>query len=60
MYALLLVPEVDTPIDSSLASLFHEDLAAYNEKIRSHVMTYALMPLQAVVKYIMEGKSPQY
>jgi len=46
VYGLLLVPEPDDPLDSTLAEEYHADRAAYLRKARSHTMTHASKSLE--------------
>ncbi len=55
VYALLLVPEVSSPVNSTLAALYHTNIANYKETIRSHVLVHANRPVDLIVSLIMKG-----
>jgi hypothetical protein len=55
VYALLLVPEVSSPVDSMLAALYHTNKAEYAAKISSHVLEFASRPLQKIVELVLRG-----
>jgi ubiquitin-protein ligase len=57
VYGLLLTPEVDSPIDTALASLYHENNAEYIDTIKKAVLKHATRPLDLVLKAVTEGGS---
>lgn len=56
VYGLLLVQEVNSPFDSNLATLFHENYNLYLSKIREHVKQYASKSLRIVTNLVQQGK----
>jgi ubiquitin-protein ligase len=56
IYALLLVPEVNSPVQSTLAALYHTNPAEYIAKIEAHVFENASKPLDTVVALVMKGQ----
>ena len=55
VYGLLLVPEVNTPVDSSLALLYHDNKEEYTRRIKECVKTYASEKIDEVIRYVEQG-----
>jgi ubiquitin-protein ligase len=55
VYGLLLVQETNSPFDSTLATLFHENIDAYYTKIREHVKKYASVNVRTITELVKKG-----
>jgi ubiquitin-protein ligase len=59
IYGLLLVPDVDDPIDGILAALYHSDRTAYETRVLASVREHASESLTKMVRRIRCGMTLQ-
>ncbi|CAD8056622.1 unnamed protein product [Paramecium sonneborni] len=53
IYGLLMTPEPDDPLDTTIASEYMQDLKIYQQKATIHTLQYAKRPMDEVLKEIL-------
>ncbi|CAD8059537.1 unnamed protein product [Paramecium sonneborni] len=53
IYGLLMTPEPDDPLDTTIASEYMQDLKMYQQKATNHTLQYAKRPMDEVLKEIL-------
>ncbi|CAD8137345.1 unnamed protein product [Paramecium octaurelia] len=53
VYGLLMTPEPDDPLDTTIASEYMQDLKLYQQKATNHTLKFAKRPMDEVLKEIL-------